>query len=193
MKAPKIPTDFTHWWARTEEGQAAIAEAAEVSVGERQADIDRLGEIDAEVLKAIVGPKKAIEKGAAEVLKAREALLAKEQKLAEARMKDHNVRHRADTERARIELRLKEGAHPAVPQFLDDIMDLWERERKEWRWIAPRDRDDQPILFSVRVKQIRVIQEQAEALFFVADPDVVEAELEKLKAAIATPQEAAVA
>lgn len=191
MKLPKIPTDFTQWWAGTEEGQQAIVEAAEATVTERQADVDRLGEIDAEVLKAIVEPGRAILKGTAEVLKAREALLAEERKLATARMDDHNVRHRADTERAGIEQRLKEGAHPGVPEFLNDIMELEEHERREWSWIAPQDKKDQPIFFRVRVEQIRAIQKQAESLFFVADPEEVEVELKKLKAEIATPTAAA--
>ena len=56
-----------------------------LTAAERQALVDRLAEIDAEELKALVEPMQAIEKGESEVEEARASLLDAERELAEAR------------------------------------------------------------------------------------------------------------
>ena len=57
------------------------------TTAERQALVDRLAEIDAEELKALVEPMQAIEQGESEVEEAREALLVAEEVLEAAERK----------------------------------------------------------------------------------------------------------
>ncbi len=104
MKIPGIP-NFEEWFAGTEEGQAAVAEYTEATTAERQADVDRLAEIEKEVLRGIVEPMKVIKKVTAETLKAHEVWMSKQRDLNVAKSEEMNVRQRADRERAVTEQR----------------------------------------------------------------------------------------
>ena len=154
---------------------------------QRQADVDRLAEIDAEELSALVEPMQAVKKATAGVLKAREALLAREQKLAEPRIEEQNIRHRAAMERRGIEQRLHAGAIPDLDEFVSGVTGLWDTERHKWASTAPLDRHGEPTPARVRMEQIKDITARAEALYFESNNEVAEAELERLRVEVETP------
>ena len=157
-------------------------EAATETLSERHAqrtsDVKRLGEIDAEVVKAVAEPSKAIKKWEAAVTKAEANLLEKRQGLAVARMEEHRIRAGADTESNGIERRMKGSAVAGLREFIAEVGGLWGTERHKWR---ASDREQ----VASRMSQIKDIAARAEALYQEPDEDVAAAELERLKVEVA--------
>lgn len=145
---------------------------------QRKADVDRLGEIEAEVVEAVVEPRKTITKCEAEVTKAEAKLLEKRQALAVARMKEHSIRSGGTTESAGIEQGLKDGAVPGLREFIVEVSGLWGTERHKWR---ASDREQ----VASRISQINDIAARAEALYNEPDEEKAAAELERLKVEVA--------
>lgn len=147
---------------------------------QHQADVDRLGEIEAEVVEAVVEPRKAIKKCEAEVTKAEAKLLEKRQALAVARMQEHSIRSGGTTESGRIDQGLKDGAVPGLSDFISEVSGLWGTERHKWR---ASDREQ----VASRRGQIKDIAARAKALYHEPDEAKAAAELERLKVEVATP------
>ena len=203
-------------FSKTPEFQAAEAEAKQAVEQERQADVDRLGQIEGEVIKAVVEPMKAKKKAADGVLKARETLLAKERIWGTAAMEEQNIRAVALRECAVIEQRLTADAIPGLREFISDATDRWNRERHRWNsGLAPDNEDVAQALANelrksvpdfdnvellrgrlkmparVRMEQIRDITARAEALYLEPNAEKATAELERLKTEIQLPTAAA--
>lgn len=203
-------------FSKTPEFKAAEAEAKDTVEQERQANFDRLGEIEGEVVEAVVEPLKALKKLGIELVKAQKIALSTQQKFNAEKIKEMNIRARGDAERARIEQRLKEGAIAGLREFILDASDWWNRERHKWQnGLAPENHEvaaalakeshkSAPDLDKVkflasrlkmpardRISQIRDIIARAEALYFEPNAEKATAELARLKAEIATPAWAA--
>ena len=80
-----------------------------------------------------------------------------------------------------IDVDLRATAIPGIKEFVAQISERWDHERRDWQWNAPRDRNGVQLPARHRMDQIRDITARAEALYFEPDPEVAEAELAKLK------------
>lgn len=185
----KVPEIFWDWWSASDEGVQVMAEATQAEVAERQAVVERLAAVQEGLKRDLPAPLKGVDTAGKKVAKARQALLEAERGVQQARGVVQNLRSRADREISQLEQQLRAGAHPGVHEFLRWLSGLWDNERHEWQWNAPR-RNGVPMPAQERTEQIHAIREQAEGLLYEPDPEVAERELERLKSEIATPEEA---
>lgn len=186
----EIPKDFSTWFAGTDEGREVIAQAAKDGVAERVAMVQEIAELREALRRVLPAPLKAVESAAKKAQKARQALVDAEAGLQRAQGVVQNVTYRAETQIGQLEQQLREGAHPGIAEFTGGLEDLWDRERRDWTWSAPRHKG-LPMPARDRVAQIRAIGEQAERLMFEPDPEAAERELSRLRNELATPKAAA--
>lgn len=179
--------------SKTPEFQAAEAEEAEAHVESRKAEIAEKVTIEADRTKELQALHKAGEAATTKLEKAQRTLIAAQGEFNQTKTAVHNVNARADAALARIDADLRGGAISGTKAFLDTIYAVWEHERRRWEWLAPVDRKGVKMPAKERIGQIENIRERAEELYFEPDPEVAQAELERLRAEIATPQAVAAA
>lgn len=177
-------------WKSSAEGKAAVAEVKTSSIAERKAMVEEIATLRAGLDRDLPAPKKAAEAAQAKVEKARAALRDAETGLRQAMVAVQNLKYRTNHQIAELERQLRDSAHPDVAAFVTWLADLWDRERRDWSWLAPTHAGA-PMPAALRIAQIRDIQEQAEKLFFEPDPAEAEREMERLRSAVALPDEAA--
>ena len=177
--------------SRTPEFQVAEAQEAEAEVTARKALAAERVTVEADHTKSIGAALKALETETSKLEKAQQALTAAQMGWSQAKITVSNFDARKDAALDRINAELREGAIPGIRLFLDSIYGVWEHERMRWEWLAPTDRKGVPMSGHERIEQIKAIREQAEALYFEADPEVAESELQRLKSEIQLPTAAA--
>ena len=175
--------------SRSPEFKKAETEEAQAQVGEREASVAKITELRAALEKDVVPVRKLVEKELRSLEKASEVQIAQEMKLRAARLDEHNLLTRAETQIDQLEQRLRAGAHPDLRVFIQMTVELWDKERRNWVWEGPVDKDGVRMLGRVRMEQIRDVTRRAEQLQYEPDPEVAEAELQALKVEIETPQE----
>ena len=176
--------DFQTWLGKTPEGQKAAAVEAEEHVAKRVAIAEKIEGLENGLAEAIGPARKAVKKELAAFERAREALMAAELRLRRAQLDEHNIRTSAESEIEVLERSLRDSALPELREFIQMTTELWDKERHNWVWTAPRDKDGVQMLGRVRMNQIRDVTRRAEALAFEPDPEVAEAGLERLRAEI---------
>ena len=170
-----------------------MRERQERSLAERK---DWAGEIEvltAAHLKALSGLNAAVDVGAAGMEKAREALKEAEEAYRVVYFARSNATLRFDTQRFRLEARLRESAPAEIDAFLADLSSESDRVRKYGRNVSPPRRNpltgemeggSSNLLESVtaRLKGIDEARVEAEGLKLRAlDREKVAAELDRIQ------------
>ena len=177
-------------WGDTPEGQEAVAKLEAKQVEDRKAKAAEKLTVESERTKALAPLQKAVEVATAKVEKAQRVLIAAQGELGQVQIGLHTLNARADSTLAALDADLRDGALPAVREFLNEISELWDRERRRWSWDAPRDEQGEPLPARERMDQIRATQRAAQALLLMPDPAEAEAALAKLRAELDAPMAA---
>ncbi len=186
----KIPKTFGEWFEGSPEGKKAIASAAKAEVAERQAGVQGIDGLGEQLKRDLPPLLKTAEVARTKAEKARQNLIDADFALQQALGIVQSLRHQAEVQIGRLELQLRDGAAPEVREFISQLGGLWDSERRNWSWSAPRRNDGTPMPAALRIQQIRGIQERAEALLYEPDSAVAKRELEKLRGEVATSQAA---
>ncbi len=169
---------------------AAAAEETEELVGGRRAEGAELECVEPDCIAALAAPLEDVASYERQVEETTRALAEANHSLNSARYVVQVIRHEADTAQARIAETLRAGAHPGVAKFLDELADVWPRERLRWESDALKRKDGARMSAQERIDQINGARARAERLYYEPDPEVASAELERLRDAVALPTEA---
>ena len=168
----------------TPQYKTACAEAELEHTKDRKAKAAEKLTVEADRTKALAPLQKAVASATAKVVKAQQNLVSAHAELGQVNIGLHNLNARADAHLNRLDADLRDGALPAVREFLNEISELWDRERRRWSWEAPRDKQGEQMPARERMNQIRATQRAAQELLLMADPAEAQAELERLKSEI---------
>ena len=177
MKTPKFED--------TPQYKEAVAEAELEHAEERAVKVAEKVTIETDRTKALAPLVKAVERASAKAQKAHRALIASQGELGQVQIGLQNLNARADAALNAIDADLRDGALSSVREFLTEISELWDRERRKWSWNAPRDEQGEQMPARERMDQIRATQREAQALLLMPDPAEAEAALARLKSEIA--------
>ena len=182
MKTPKFED--------TPQYKEAVAEAELEHAEERAVKVAQKLTVESERSKALAPLHKAVASATAKVEKAQRVLIAAQGELGQVNIGLHNLNARADATLAALDVDLREGALPAVREFLSEISELWDFERRRWSWNAPRDEQGEQMPARQRMDQIRATQREAQGLLLMPNPAEAEAALAKLRAELDAPMAA---
>ena len=175
---------MAEWWTSSPEGRKAKSTEQREHIKGREAKHTEIEGLRAEIKAGTPALEKERVEAEAEAKEADIAQRKAQLRLYQARAAQTALSAPIDGKIAALEGQLREGADPAIAEFVSEVGGTWDRERGAWATAHAGD----PTSASARIAELSDLGEQAEALLFEPDPAVATAELDRLKSALGTPQ-----